>query len=205
MSLDDLTPLSAELVEKASITSALAFAEDPTTAYLIPEPKKRVNLHYAFEYYFRLSLLDNEETYVTSAACEGVAGWVRSGTHGSFINILRAGWPSLPLRCGWRSLIREIIMDNRYGNLRERLSPKPHLYLSTLAVAPEYQGLGYASRLMKPMLERLDNEGMPAYVETQNLKNKSMYEHWGFDLLKEDRMPGTDLTLYLMLRRPKSR
>ena len=205
MHLNELTPLSPELIEKASITSAAAFADDPTTDYLIPEPKKRGNLRYAFEYYFRLSVLDREETYTTSPLCEGVASWVRSESRGSIINIVRAGWPGLPLRCGWRSLIRETIMENRYGSLRERLAPKPHIYLSTLAVAPEHQGQGYASRLIKPMLERLDREMVPAYVETQNLKNKAMYEHWGFELLKEDRMPGTDLTMFLMLRRPNSR
>lgn len=200
MLLDNLTPLTAELVRPAAMAAARAFADDPTTLYLIPGTGKRANLHYAFEYYLRLSLLCREKAYVTSTKCEGVAVWLHSEEHISFINTLRAGWPGLPLRCGLRYLIRDAAMERRYDELRQKLAPKPHLYLALLAIDPACQGQGFASALVRPMLQRLDETRLPAYLETQNLKNVAMYRRFGFNLLQEDTMPSAGLTMYLMAR-----
>jgi ribosomal protein S18 acetylase RimI-like enzyme len=92
-------------------------------------------------------------------------------------------------------------MERRYDELRQELAPKPHLYLALLAIDPACQGQGFASALVRPMLQRLDETGLPAYVETQNLKNVAMYRRFGFNLLQEDAMPGAGLTMYLMARR----
>jgi len=202
--LPGLEPLTLDLVKAAALTGARAFADDPTTLYLIPNPEKRPNLHYAFEYYFRLSVLNGDEAYVTSRDCEGVATWMHSTERGSVFNIFRAGWPWLSLRCGWTYLFRDALMERRYDRLREELAPKPHMYLGLLAVAPSFQGRGFASKLIRPILARLDAEKMAAYVETQNLKNVAMYQHFGFTLLKEDIMPGAGFHMYLMARLPLS-
>ena len=190
MPLDSLIPLTYGLVKQASETGARAFADDPTTFYLIPDPKKRVNLKYAFEYYLRLSVLDREECYVTSPRCEGLAAWAHSEAKGSPLNVLRAGWPWLSLRCGWTYLFRDARMERRYDRLRDELAPKPHMYLCLLAVDPDFQGKGFAGSLLRPVLARMDLEKLPVYVETQNLKNAAMYEHFGFKLLREDKVPG---------------
>jgi ribosomal protein S18 acetylase RimI-like enzyme len=197
-------PLTMDLVKQASETGARAFADDPTTFYVIPNPKKRVNLKYAFEYYMRLSVLDRGECYVTSPRCEGTAIWAHSESKGSPFNVLRADWPWLPLKCGWTYLLRDALMERRYDRLREELAPRPHMYLGLLAIDPEYQGQGFASRLLRPVLARLDLEGLPAYLETQNLKNTAMYSHFGFKVIREDTTPGMGFTMYIMTRQPVS-
>ena len=203
MPLDNLTPLTEALVKRAADMGARAFADDPTTYYLIPDPRKRPNLKYAFEYYLRMSELDREEAYLTSPECEGIAIWVHSQARGPPpFNVLRAGWPWLPLRCGTTYLWRDARMERRYDKLREELAPKPHMYLALLAIDPPFQGRGLASKLLRPMLQRLDNQRLPAYVETQNLKNVAMYSHYGFRLIREDQPPGTGFKLYLMVRQP---
>jgi ribosomal protein S18 acetylase RimI-like enzyme len=202
MPLDTLIPLTLDTAKQAAVAGANAFMDDPTTYYLIPDPSKCPNLKYAFEYYLRLSVLGHDEAFITSPRCEGMAVWSPSTSRGSPFNVLRAGWPWLPLRCGWAYLIRDARMEHRYEKLRDELAPKPHMYLALLAVDPAYQGQGFATRLMKPMLARLDREKMSAYVETQNLKNAAMYRHFGFTLLREDAYPGTGFSLYLMLRQP---
>ena len=55
---------------------------------------------------------------------------------------------------------------------------------------PAQQGKGFASALLKPMLARLDEENMACYLETQNMKNVAMYQHFGFKLVHETRVPG---------------
>jgi GNAT superfamily N-acetyltransferase len=202
--LDGLVPLTRELVEAASITCANAFTDDETTRYLIPDASKRENLRFSFEYYLRLTVLSGNGTFVTSPKCEGVAMWFESDHKESFFDHLRAGFPFLPLRIGWGFLLREASLDLHFSRLRRELAPKRHMYLGILAVDPAYQGQGFGSKLMQPMLAYLDDHKMPAYLETQTQRNVEMYQHWGFELLREEMLPGTDLKLYLMLRKGSS-
>ena len=201
--LDGLLPLTSDLINPASVPCARAFEDDPTTRYLIPDESKRGCLPGYFEYYLKLSLLSGGGTFITSPGCEGVAMWMESERKDSFFTYLHAGFPFLPLRCGWSHLIRGAALDLHFSRLRRGLAPKRHLYLATLAVDPVYQGQGFASKLMRPMLKQLDEEQLPAYLETQNLRNVEMYRHWGFELLREETMPNADLKLWLMLRQPQ--
>ncbi|KTB48374.1 GNAT family N-acetyltransferase [Dehalogenimonas alkenigignens] len=196
-------PLKPELVLPASVACARAFADDPTTDYLIPDANKRANLRFAEEYYLRLSLISGGGTFVTSEKCEGLAMWIDSERKDNFFNHLRAGFPFLPLRCGWRYLFREAALDLHFSRLRKELVPTRHMYLAVLAVDPEYHGQGFASKLMRPMLGHLDDRQLLAYLETQTPRNVEMYRRWGFELLREESMPGSDLKLYLMSRQPK--
>ena len=202
--LDDLVTLTRELVEPASLTCANAFADDETTRYLIPDASKRVNLRFSFEYYLKLSLLGGKGTFLTSPKCEGVAMWFESEHKESFFDHLRSGFPFLSLRVGWDFLLREAQLDLHFSKLRKELAPKQHIYLGILAVNPAFQGQGFASKLVLPMLTDLDKQKLPAYLETQNQRNVGMYQHWGFELLREETMPDTSLKLYLMLRRPQN-
>src|SRR5690606_31478065 len=42
----------------------------------------------------------------------------------------------------------------------------PHYYLLGLGVEPDLQGRGIGTALMRPILERCDAEGVPAYLES---------------------------------------
>ena len=195
--MDSLIRIDSTLVEPASMTCARAFADDPLTAYLIPDENKRVNLHYTFEVPLRISALGGAEAYVTSPECEGVAVWMPSWIKQSISMTIRAGYPRLALRCGWRYFVRDATMLRQCEKLRQQYAPPHHLYLGLLAVAPEQQRKGYASALLRPMLKRLDEEKMACYLETQNLKNVAMYRHFGFTLVHETRVTGSECPLFL--------
>lgn len=200
---DGLVPLNPDLVKPASETLARAFADDPSTEYFVPDAGKRGHLNFSMEYYLRLALLSKGyEAYVTSPECEAVVVWVGPDADDSQVAQFRAGWPLLPLRLGWRSLWREAVSDARFSRLRRKLVPGRHMYLALLGVDPEYRDKGLASRLVRPMLEKLDREALPAYVETQNRRNADMYGRWGFRVLRTERLPKTDIDMYLMLREP---
>jgi ribosomal protein S18 acetylase RimI-like enzyme len=200
---DKLTPLTLEFVKQAARTGSRAFMDDPTTAYLIPDPVLRPRLHYAFEYYLRLAVFTKEEAYVTSPACQGLAVWMRPGHEASLLASMRAGWPFDLLRCGLTYLIRDYQIEHHFGQLRTQLAPRRHMYLALLAVDPSFQGRGYASILLRSMLKRLNKEKLPAYLETQNRRNVVMYQHYGFKLVREEAMPGADFSLFCMLREPQ--
>jgi ribosomal protein S18 acetylase RimI-like enzyme len=198
---NSLVKINASLVEKASIACAQAFEDDPTTVWMVPDAKKRSNLRYSFEMVLNIAVLGGAEAYTTSPDCEGVAIWMPAGNKQSLTMLLQAGYPYLPLRCGWRYFILDSRSMSLCEKLKKKYAPKRHCYLAALAVAPEHQGKGIASALIKPMLAKLDEDNTPCYVETQNMKNVAMYQHFGFELLHETHMPGGNYPLYILLRR----
>ncbi|WP_042363816.1 GNAT family N-acetyltransferase [Streptacidiphilus neutrinimicus] len=57
---------------------------------------------------------------------------------------------------------------------------EPHWYLYILGVEPDVQGRGVGAALLRAGLERSDAAGLPAYLESSNLANVPLYEHFGF-------------------------
>jgi ribosomal protein S18 acetylase RimI-like enzyme len=89
-------------------------------------------------------------------------------------------------------------------NLHRRLVPYPHWYLQIIGVDPAYRGQGFSSRLLRPVLERIDRERMPCFLETNAGKNVAIYRRFGFGVLSEDKMPGTEVTSFAMLRKAQT-
>jgi GNAT superfamily N-acetyltransferase len=55
-----------------------------------------------------------------------------------------------------------------------------HWYLPWLAVRPERQGGGLGGALLREGLARVDEDGLPAYLETPNPRTIPFYERHGF-------------------------
>lgn len=85
-------------------------------------------------------------------------------------------------------------LDRRH--LRE-----PHHYFPYIGVAPAAQGRGLGSAMMRPVLDRCDAEGMPAYLEASSARNAVLYERLGFATVRELRFAGSP-PLRLMVRPP---
>ena len=200
--LEGLLRVDEPLLKPSALTCARAFADDSISRWLIPDEDKRANMRYSFEVPLRLNMMGVGEAYTTSPDCEGVAIWSLSSEKQSLRLAVRAGFPRLPLRCGLRYMLRDAAMMKFCYQARREYAPPLHMYLGILAVAPEHQGKGVASRLLRPMLKQLDESKIACYLETQNLKNVDMYRHFGFDQVHETVLPGSDIKLYLMLRQP---
>ncbi|HEY7456386.1 MAG TPA: GNAT family N-acetyltransferase, partial [Solirubrobacterales bacterium] len=73
----------------------------------------------------------------------------------------------------------------------ERLHPPapPHFYLATLGVEPPAQGQGLGSRLLQPVLEICDADGVPAYLESSKESNIAFYARHGFRVTGEHSLP----------------
>ncbi len=88
--------------------------------------------------------------------------------------------------------------------VHKRLVPFKHWFLQTIGVDPQFQGKGYASKLLKPMFTRLDEEGLPCYLETVDETNVQLYEHFGFKVIEKSTIPNTKFTNWAMLRQKSS-
>jgi ribosomal protein S18 acetylase RimI-like enzyme len=79
---------------------------------------------------------------------------------------------------------------------------EPHWYLPLIGVDPAHQGRGHGGALMKYAIERFDREKLPAYLESTNPRNISLYRRHGFKELGTIQV-GSSPTLVPMLRRPR--
>ncbi|MCU1592398.1 MAG: acetyltransferase [Frankiales bacterium] len=57
---------------------------------------------------------------------------------------------------------------------------EPHWYLEAIGTVPEARGQGIGPRVLLPVLDRCDAEGVPAYLESSNPRNIAFYERHGF-------------------------
>jgi GNAT superfamily N-acetyltransferase len=69
----------------------------------------------------------------------------------------------------------------RTGANGARLHPQdPHWYLVTMGVDPAAQRMGLGGRLLEPVFEIADRNGVDCYLETADRKNVEYYARHGF-------------------------
>lgn len=89
------------------------------------------------------------------------------------------------------------------GLMEEKHPAESHYYLFLLGTVPGRQGQGLGSALMKPVLDRCDRDGVPAYLEATSEGNKRLYLRHGFEVVDEIQLPDGP-TLWCMWRTPRS-
>jgi ribosomal protein S18 acetylase RimI-like enzyme len=87
----------------------------------------------------------------------------------------------------------------------EAAHPKgpPHWYLAVLGTDPSAQGQGLGSAAMQPVLERCDEDGVGAYLESSKERNIDFYARHGFRVTRELRLPRGP-KMWAMWRDPRS-
>jgi ribosomal protein S18 acetylase RimI-like enzyme len=199
-SLDNLIRLAKSQIKPASKVLARAFQDDPLWAYFIPDGLMRKSkLHYISDFLVRYGVLYCQ-SYATSGL-EGVALWV-SPEQGELTlwRMIRCGALTLYFNVGRKIVSRMNSFFDYSGKVHHRLAPFPHWYLGLIGVDPEFQGRGYASALIKPMLAQIDKEHLPCYLETANEKNVPVYEHYGFEVVESGTIPSSSVNYWAMLR-----
>lgn len=137
---------------------------------------------------------------------EAIAIWFGPvGTKLTFGRELAAGMVTAPLQLGLKSLFRLRAYDRVRSQLHEQCVRKPHAYLFLLGVHPAAQGRGLGRKVIDPMLERADRQGLPCYLETTNERNLSYFDRFGFAPALHERMSYSTnhrLNIWAMLREP---
>jgi ribosomal protein S18 acetylase RimI-like enzyme len=193
--------LSTSDLERAVYIQSQAFQNDPLWQYMIPDADKR---KWMLPKFFRVFLnvsIRSRQAYGVGDPVEGVALWCaphqrRFELSESFIvGVLRLATEGFlsPFLRALKVFSRTEIMQGKYA-------PGPHYYLNTIAVLPEAQGKGFASKLILPFLEKADEESVGIYVETMARRNVGLYEHFGFQCVEQYQVPKTELTVWAFYR-----
>jgi ribosomal protein S18 acetylase RimI-like enzyme len=207
-------PAELHEVRRADLSRACdvltqAFAQDPFYSYMTGGHPHDAGIA-AFFHLFTLNYgLRYGIVHAPSPGIEGVAIWLPPG------RTEMTGWRSLiagvstvsaagiPKTAGRSGLMPRLAGYGSFAaKIHERHARFPHWYLMVLGVADAYRGMGFAGRLLRPVLERLDSLGLPCYLETHNPANPPIYEHFGFRIAETARLPGSENSHWAMLRLP---
>ena len=150
------------------------------------------------------TMTEDAVIYADSEEMNGFAVWLPLGFTGSkTLPFLIHGGLKLILHSGFGIISRLLTFEAYAMNLKKEFTDNYDWYLYNLSIKKDAQGKGLASRLMRPMLQFCDDEKMVAYLETNKASNVGLYQHYGFDLMKEELIPKTPVTHYAMVRHPQ--
>lgn len=191
-------------IESIATVLNRAFVEDPLLHHFFPDDASRLSLAQPT---FRLVARQTQAFGVseTIAAADGemvgAALWLPSDhVDIGLLELLRFGGLSAVLHQGVGASWRQLVTNAKMLKLHHQLLPEKHWYLIFLGLLPEARGKGLATKLVEPMLERADREGVPCYLDTHNGDNVPLYRRYGFRVAHEWVLPGTNLRHWAMIR-----
>jgi GNAT superfamily N-acetyltransferase len=186
--------LSAADEDPAIDTIVLAFAADPATRWTWPHARQYLAAMPRMARAFGGRAFVQGGAYGTDDD-SGAALWLPPGVHPD------------------EAALDEVMQSTTAPSIRDAISAtfeqmakyhprEPHWYLPLIGVDPAHQGKGHGAALMSYALARCDRDHVPAYLESTNPRNISLYQRHGFEALGTIQV-GAGPTLVPMLRRPR--
>lgn len=197
---DSVEVRQAERSDRSAMARALseAFADDPVMSHLVPPGVRnraaRLRTMFALE-------------VPRSQRCGG--GWIAADSSAAAVWYPPGQWREPLLRTFLQgpasmwvfgrqlSLATKVLMT-----MVDHHPAQPHWYLLYIGTVLQAQGTGRGSRLLRAKLAECDAQGVPAYLEATNERNRELYRRHGFvdrDVLE---LPGDCPPLYPMWREP---
>lgn len=187
-------------VPRLAAVLAAAFATDPVWTWLLPDAVRHERVPKVFDVLLRSRLRVGDEILTTSGL-DGAALWASPDNWDTTgVEQLRLGVPMLWLHRGSLRRAQTIFA------VAHRAHPKtePHWFLSVLGVDPQAQRTGVGSALLRPVLDRCDEQGLPAYLETARPENVAFYSRHGFTVIDECDVPDSGPHLWFLWRAPRT-
>jgi GNAT superfamily N-acetyltransferase len=175
-------------------TVVLAFAGDPVSRWSWPHAQQYLAAMPRLVAAFGGRAFDNRTAYCTDA-WGGVALWLPPGVRPDEDRLGEIV----------QTTVSDSIRDDSFA-LFEQMAKyhptEPHWYLPLIGVDPAHQGKGLGDALMTHALQRCDRDHLPAYLESTNPRNITLYRRHGFEALGTIQA-GSSPTLVPMLRQPR--
>ncbi len=204
-SKEDIITLDKTHVKSAGEVLGRSLQDDPVSVHDIPDKLKR---HAVMKHVFQMTCclgVKYGESHATSLDLEGIAVWLPY-INKEFKMIINIGCmlKSKMYKLGRQAQKRIMPIEKHSTNVHREFAPGDHWYLQTLGVEPIHQGKGYGSLLMEYMLEKIDKSNpLPVFLETSTEINVKFYKRFGFEVVKEGIIPGTDVEQCYLLRKAK--
>ena len=169
-------PRPASTTDLASVAETLtaAFLQDPVLSWCYPEPNRRAEILPAFfrrivDAYLPWGGIYTTPGQVSAAVWVPPSAAVDEDQLGSDLGAV-SGDDAQRLYT-----LLEVIEAHHPHDA-------DHQYLFVIGTRPDWQGVGIGSRMLRAVLRTCDDNGMPAYLEATNERNKQLYERHGFEV-----------------------
>jgi GNAT superfamily N-acetyltransferase len=199
-----MTTSGARLAASADVPAigdalALAFQDDPVMAWLFGDDQARTVRHLRRYLTHETARHLKHPTVFTTDGHAGAALWDPPHQWKTrprdILSVMPIMLPGLRHR-----VVRAL---RGLAQIEEAHDRHPeHYYLAVLGTRPDRQGQGVGSTLLRPILDRCDDEGIGAYLESSKESNIPFYRRHGFEVVEEIHLPKGPL-LYPMWRDPK--
>ena len=164
---------------RAIATIVSAFASDPVERWLFPDLEQYQTRFGEFVTAFAGEAFD-QLTVWALGDFRAVALWLAPGAAVDETTIA--------------AVLTDAVADGQHEDMfsvleqMDRAHPTfEHWYLPWLGVLPDVQGAGLGSQLLEHGLAIVDNDHLPAYLETPNPRTVAFYERHGFAVTTESR------------------
>jgi GNAT superfamily N-acetyltransferase len=183
------TPGSTGAVQRATADDAAhlagvlarAFYDDPPMRWVLPDDSRRMAVLERGSLLFLRRLYLPQNQCWTTASGNAVATWELPGQWKLGVGQQLRLLPAM-LRVYGRGLSR---VASAITALERDHPSEPHMYLPFVGVEPNWQGRGLGTAVLRPVLDRCDAEGLPAYLEASTPRNRELYRRLGFDVTAE--------------------
>jgi ribosomal protein S18 acetylase RimI-like enzyme len=200
MTTAQIDVVRATPADAARVGNALAdaFSDDPVFAWLIPTTvsRREERMRTFFTSMARSYLRRGKNVYVVGDG-EAAALWSAPGSWTLPPSEMLRETPSSAKAFG-RNLIRAVRTQLQV----ESLHPKEptHWYLGYLGTRCDAQGRGIGSAMLREVLDQADAAKVPAYLESSNERNLTLYQRHGFVIVEEIRALGDGPRIWRMWR-----
>ncbi len=181
-------------------TLGRAFSDDPIVHWLIrpgADYQQRIDRLY---WVLTVKFAHKNGEILCTDNHKGAALWYPPGkAHIPFIEQLKV-LPDLINVAGLGRLPKRLSAMQQVQNQHPK---EPHYYLQAIGVDPSYQGRGYSSALMNPILQRCDEQRLGAYLESSKEDNIPIYRRFGFEVTRQVNLSRHGPSVWLMWRDPR--
>jgi ribosomal protein S18 acetylase RimI-like enzyme len=184
--------------DRASIATTLsaAFHDDPVFQWCVPDDTHRAAALPGVFGAIADGFVPLGSTRVTADAT-GAALWAPPGTAADVdADAMRAALAPLPAGDAARFEAVVALLDAHHPH-------EPCWHLQFVGVRPERQGRGVGGALLRGVLDRLDEDAAPAYLEATSEHNRRLYARHGFRVVQELRVADSP-PLWAMWRDPRA-
>jgi GNAT superfamily N-acetyltransferase len=179
---------------------ARAFYDDPPIRWVVNDDRgRRKLLERSFDLYLRRLWFKQGECYITDNGVGAIVWELPGQWKVGVLDQLRL-LPSMA-RINGRLLPRVL---RALAVVESNHPVEPHYYLPLVGVEPEWQGRGLGAALMRPIVERCDDEKVPAYLEATSPRNRALYQRQGFEVTEQFSLGPGSPPLWRMWRNPNS-
>ncbi len=200
MTAQEFAPRVASLQDRDTVVEVLvsAFHDDPVWSWAFPDPSLRAEQHRRLWGLFAEGAMRYPWVWLTPGDT-ATSVWIPpSGT--DFSHEQEAVVEATIAEMLGADAARVLSAFELFEHAHPR--GEPHFFLSLLGTRTEQRGRGYGLDLLADNLRRIDDTGMPAYLEASNLANVALYERHGFEVHGSFTLPGDGPEVVTMWRRP---